>query len=587
SPDLYATDVLASVLGGSESSILVRRLRDETGLVLGIQCSDPTPTYVEGQLEITALCDPEKILAAQGGLFAALDDVVKNGVPPDAVERAKAQSAADLVYGNQTAEQQAIRNASDFMAAGNIDFTPMYVKRIQAVTPEQVRAAAKKFLNREKLLTTVLLPTGARNPFDQSAAQGVAVQAEPVKKTVLKNGVTLLISRNPTAPLAAVNMYVMGGLLAEDDATNGTGAMMMELMTRETESRTHEQIADFLDATGTTLGSESGSNSFHLSLQCMKEKTPAAFALFADVALHPKFSDDELKQVRQPLVAAVDSATEDWFGEAYLAIKQKFYADSPYRRLPQGDGKVINALTPAQIKAHYQNYFLDPQKMVIAISGDIDPDAAAKWAGAFESIPQKTPALHMTSRSAAPAATRVPTKKDSATIMVAYPGMTVTNPDRYALTVLQTYLGGYTSQFGSVLFDTLRGRGLVYTVQASNITGPAGGMFLISAQGEPQNADAITKAIAEIVAQTKAGDIPDVKFNAARDQAITGEKLSKLTIAEKSSDQALNELIGLGYDEDARFPERVRAVTKEQVIAAARNYLTAPVIVVMTPEQKK
>lgn len=586
-PDLYAADVLAGVLGGSESSILVRKLRDELGVVLAISCSDPTPSFVAGQLDISAVLEAQKIPAAQAALFAALDDVVKNGVPADAVERAKAQAAATLVYGNQTAEQQAIRNAADFMNAGNIDFSPMYVKRIQAVTPEQVHAAARKYLNRERLLTTTLLPTGVKDPFAAASTQTAAVEAQAVRKTVLRNGVTVLVSRNPAAPLAAVDLYVMGGLLAEENETNGTGATMMELMTRGTESRSHAQIADYLDATGTMLAAESGSNSFHLSLQCMKEKTAEGLALFADVALHPKFAADELQQVKGPLAAVAETATEDWYGEAYKAIKEAYYLNSPYRNLPDGNAKVIAALTPEQVRTHYQNYFLDPQKMVIAISGDIDVDAAMRWAAAFEAIPQKSPPLRMTSRAANAGVIRVPTKKESAAIMVAYPpGMTITSADRHAVTLLQTYLGGYTSQFGSVLFETLRGRGLVYTVQASNVSGPAGGMFLIAALGEPQNADAIAKTIQEIVERTKAGEIPDAKFEAAKDQAITGEKLSKLTIADKSANQALDELLGLGYDDDVRFPEKIRAVTKAEVVAAAKKYLNAPVVVIMTPEKK-
>src|SRR6185437_11177628 len=55
SPDLYATDTLASVLGGGESSILVRRLRDELGLVTSLSCEDDTPTYAQGALTIDAV----------------------------------------------------------------------------------------------------------------------------------------------------------------------------------------------------------------------------------------------------------------------------------------------------------------------------------------------------------------------------------------------------------------------------------------------------------------------------------------------------------------------------------------------------
>ncbi len=588
SPDLYATDVLAEVLGGSESSILVRKLRDDLNLVAGIECSNPTPRYAPGQLEITAMLDAEKMPAAEKALFDALDDVTKNGVSAADVDRAKAQNAAMLVYGNQTAEQQAIRNALDFMATGSIDYTEGYVKHIQAVTPDQVVAAARKYINRDRLLTTLVLPNGAKDPTAPapSTTQGLAANVA-VKKTVLKNGVTLLISRNPAAPLAAFNLYTLGGVLAENDKTNGIGAAMMAMLSRGTTTRSHDDITKYLDGTGTSLAATSGNNSFSLSMQCLKDKAPDAFTLFADVALHPKFAPEELTKIREPLLAGVDTATEDWYGEAYKAVKERFYAQSPYKMLPVGTEAVVSKVTADQLRAHYTNYFLDPRRMVIAISGDIDPAAAEAWAAPFAEIPPREVTL-ATSSTLAPAGSQtLHTDKGSATIMMAYPGMSVTSPDRHAAILLQTYLGGYSSPGGSVLFDTLRAKGLVYTVSASDISGAIDGMFLISAQGEPLNAKAIVAQIEQIVDAVKKGNLPDNLLAAAKDQAITGQQLAKQTIADKSGSEALDELLGLGWDDAAKFPAQIRAVTKADVVRVANKYLTKPTIVILTPEEKK
>lgn len=588
SPDLYAADVLADVLGGGESSILERRLRDELGLVVAVSCSDATPAYVEGQLAIDVVLAPDKIPAAQAAMLSTLEEVVKNGVPADAVDRAKAKAAAGMVFGNQTAEQQAIRNALDFLVTDNIDYTKTYIERIGKVTPAQVLEVARKYIQTDRMLTTALLPLNAADPFVPAAATQQAVAAAATKKTVLKNGLTVLITRNPAAPLASFNWYTLGGMLAENDANNGTGSAMMEMLTRGTTTRTHEQIADYLDATGTTLSAESGNNSFSLAEQCLKEHAADAFKLFADVALHPKFDAKELDELKPQLLAGIDQSTEDWFAEAYKATKDAYYVQGPYKRLPIGKSEVVSKLTPADLQKHYSTYFLDPQKTVLSIAGDIDEAAAASWAQQFEAIPQSSPALNLETTPAAGQTILRHTEKQSATVMFAFPpGMKITNDDRYAMFLLQTYLGGYSSPGGSVLHETLRGKGLVYTVQASTVTGPAGGMFLIYALGEPQNAQEIVKSVEAIVADAKAGKISDTQIAAAKDQTITGEKLSKQTIADKSSSEALDELLGLGYDQSTHFPERVRAVTKADLVRVANTYLTAPVVVIHSPEVKK
>jgi predicted Zn-dependent peptidase len=48
---------------------------------------------------------------------------------------------------------------------------------------------------------------------------------------------------------------------------------------------------------------------------------------------------------------------------------------------------------------------------------------------------------------------------------------------------------------------------------------------------------------------------------------------------------SFNERYGLGWDEFMRFPERINAVTAEEVLRAARKYirLDAPVLGIVTP----
>ena len=59
------------------------------------------------------------------------------------------------------------------------------------------------------------------------------------------------------------------------------------------------------------------------------------------------------------------------------------------------------------------------------------------------------------------------------------------------------------------------------------------------------------------------------------------------TIAEKSSSAALDELLGLGYDADKRFPDGIRAVTKADLVRMANKYLQDPIVVIMTSDVKK
>ncbi|MEI8198356.1 MAG: pitrilysin family protein, partial [Phycisphaerae bacterium] len=223
-PDMYPLDVLANILAAGDSSILVRTLRDQQQLVTAVYASNDTPRWAAGQLEIMAELEPRDIAKTQRVILEIIESIKNDGVTAEQVQKARAQVAAGLVYSSQTAEQQASRNASDFLATGSVKSSQAYVERIAQVTPEQVRAAARKYLKPEVLLTTLLLPKGTP---DELAGLTSTTQAAAVRPTVelvtLPNGLKVLIGRNPAAPIVSIQYYTLGALLAENDANNGIG----------------------------------------------------------------------------------------------------------------------------------------------------------------------------------------------------------------------------------------------------------------------------------------------------------------------------------------------------------------------------
>lgn len=589
-PDMYPLDVLANILASGESSILIRTLRDQKQLVTSIHAGNDTPHWAAGQLEIIAELPPRNIAAAQRALLEIVESIKTNGVGLEQVQKARAQVAAGLVYGNQTAEQQAERNAGDFLVSGNIDYSRMYVERIAQVTPDQVRDAARKYLKPECLLTTILLPNNAP---DELAGLTAAAKTSTVRPTVemvtLPNGLRVLIGRNPAATIVSFQYYTLGALLAENDANNGIGNALMELLPRGTTTRSYDEITGFLDATGGELDASMGNNTFTVKATALRLQAQPTFLLFADVLLHPALSQPQLDEIRPLLLASIERATEDWFGEGYRFLRASYYQDSPYVRLPSGKAEVVSKLTPEQIRAHYKKYLLNPRQSVLAVYGDIDPEQVKQWITQLGQIPAPAtpPTLALVSMSNPAKTVTQNSAKGSASVFFGYgPGMLVTSPDRHAMAILQTILGGYNSPGGSVLHETLRGQGLVYTVQASNIAGPVPGMFLIMALGQPENTGKITTLVNKIAADAKAGSFTEEQIATAKDQAITGEHVRDQTIAAQAASAALDELMGLGYQARQKIAENLRQVTREDVKRVANKYLQEPVIAITTPAGK-
>ena len=349
-PDLYSLDLLATILGGGESSILVQELRDKRQLVTSVDVSDNTPAYVEGSFEISMELPPDKIPAATAATLEILDTVMKGGITPEQVQRAKVQMRAARVRSMQTSENVAASLATDFLTTGDPHFSDRYIKRIEQVSREDLAIAAKWYLVSDRLITTALLPEEyvgaaglpkAEDLLRQAAptTKPTVVEAKPmVTRVVLPNGVVLLHKRIATSPLVEVKMYALGGLTEESAANNGIGNLTMEMLPRGTKWRNAQQIAEFFDSIGGTIDTGCGNNSWYWNTTCLTNDFDKTMDMLADVVANPSFDAKELGQMKQRVSAAIDSEDANWTQQAMRFFKKSYFGpmDSPYQFLAIG-----------------------------------------------------------------------------------------------------------------------------------------------------------------------------------------------------------------------------------------------------------
>ena len=104
--------------------------------------------------------------------------------------------------------------------------------------------------------------------------------------------------------------------------------------------------------------------------------------------------------------------------------------------------------------------------------------------------------------------------------MLGYPCESIFDKqDHAAMIVLETILSGYGYP-GGWLHNELRGAGLVYFVQAFELTGPVPGYFAILSQTQPDKIDEVVSRIRRNLAQAKEGKIPADEFRTALRQIV-------------------------------------------------------------------
>jgi zinc protease len=614
SPDLYALDLLAEVLGGGESSILIEDLRDNRQLCSGIDCEDDTPAYVSGSFDIEMELDTPNIAPATAAVMEDIEKIKTDGIDEDRLDRAKAEMKIGHLKGMQSAEDVAATMATDYLSTGDAHFSDRYVERVAAVTAEQVKDAAIRYLDKQRLLTTALLPKEAvgdgglakaeelmRAPATTQPEASTVQIAGGITRTVLDNGLVVLHKRITTTPLVNINMYALGGVTAEDSSTNGLGNLTMELLPRGTTTRSAEQIADFFDLTGGALETVCGNNTWYWTVGCTKEDFAKTMEVYADVVNHPAFAAAQVDEMKARTEAAIAGEDAAWNAQAFRYFKSQFYgpSGSPYQFQPIGTKDNVAKFTPDQIASWYQSKVLNAQR-VLAIYGDIDNDTAVAMARKYFAGGQlPSPQRLATDSANAPPASAKPTivvdrvavqktEQEVAAVVIGFESDSVIGEhDEAPLTVAQCLTGGYGYPTGYI-FETLRGQGWSYEAATENIGGQSAklpGTFLVYAVCDPKNINKVTTSILLNMArlQGSAQDIQPDWFGRCKGLITTAEALETEKPADQASTDSLDELFGLGYQYHAGFDDRINAVQLAQVQNIARTRLAKCVVTICTP----
>ena len=586
-PDLFALDVAAYILSEGDSSRLVRRLKYDRQLVLSVSSASYTPHFAAGWFGIFASSTPEHWQEALDEILRETYRLRDEPVSPAELAKAKKQKAAELVFGQQTVQEAADSLGRSFISTGDPLFDKHYVAGIQGVTAEEIRDVARRYFVPERLNRVIIAPPGG----SPKAGRGEAAGAEgEVRAARLANGLRVLVKRHSHLPLVNIQAYVLGASLVDTEETAGRSAMVGAMLDKGTAQHSAQQIADYFDSIGGRLAMSAGRSTIYGSATTLKDDFPRAAALFAECFTRPTFPREELDKQKTLALGAIARRADDPHQEAFELFYDNLPKSSPYHLIQGGKVETIKPLTADDLRAYHAKYFV-PGNMLVAVFGDIDPEAALALVkqhfGRLKPAPDFEP-IDVDRPNAIPQSVvrHKQTGKPTGMIILGYAGTSLVDKEDYAaMVLLDAIMSGY-SYPGGWLHNELRGEGLVYFVHAFQITGPAPGYFAVLAQTDPEKIDDAVGRIQRNVSRAKAGEITEDEFRTAQQMVIALHAQENTTIGAQAQQAALDELYGLGYDYDKTFDARIEVVTLADVVRVARKYLDNHVLVTTSPNPK-
>ena len=153
----YVYSVLDAILGGGMASRLFQEIREKRGLVYSVYSSHQT--YRTGGLFTIAASTRRKNAGEVLSLIRAeTNEVAERGVTPEEVARAKEHLKGGLLLSLESTSTRMLRLGRTELVAGRPIPPGEVIAKIDAVTKEQVDAAARALFAQGRLALTVLGP---------------------------------------------------------------------------------------------------------------------------------------------------------------------------------------------------------------------------------------------------------------------------------------------------------------------------------------------------------------------------------------------------------------------------------------------
>jgi len=432
--------------------------------------------------------------------------------------------------------------------------------------------------------------TGPSPAGQAPPSKGVVIKGKaPVSNEILKvtlprpqeadlaNGIHLMIIEDHRAPQVSMQLIVQGagGFFDPADAP-GLASFTASMMSEGTATRSSQQIAQELEtmASSVSVGSSGSSEFAVVSVNCLSGNLDRTLDLAADILLNPSFPEAELARfkVRQKAsLVQMRSMPQILAAERY---SRAIYGDHPNSRVMPTVESIETATRDALAAFHKARYV--PDNAIVAMVGDITlAEARAKlearfggWKKGGATLPPVTDPAPI-----GPGKVYLVDRANSVqtSLVVGIQAINRTSPDYDVMSLLNAIIGGGPT--GRLFLNLREEKGWTYGAY-SGLTAPRfRGDW--SAQTEIKG-DVTDKAVGEIlneVKRTRTEPIPDKEFLDKKRSLVASFALSLETPAAILNNYVTSRRYRLPADYWDKYPERLMAITKEQVQAAAVKYL--------------
>jgi predicted Zn-dependent peptidase len=338
------------------------------------------------------------------------------------------------------------------------------------------------------------------------------------QRDTLDNGLRVLTANLPHAQSVAVLIMLAAGSRYETPETAGIAHFSEHMFFKGTERRpSARQIAGEIDAIGGEFNAFTGKEYTTYYVKCAAEHRDVALDVLVDMLRHSRFAEEEIEREKGVIVEEMNmyyDTPRDYIGGVY---EELLWGDQPLGREIIGTKETVQAATHDTFLGYLDRWY-KPSRMVLGVGGRIGDGLLERAQELLGDLVDADTGEPEATEPHANGRVRVFTKQsEQAHICVGVHSRPLDHPDRYALHLLATALGGGMS---SRLFSEVRERrGLAYYVYGLNHSYTDAGTLYSQAGVDISRIDDAVSTIAAELRKIAAEPLPADELEKARNFA--------------------------------------------------------------------
>jgi predicted Zn-dependent peptidase len=335
------------------------------------------------------------------------------------------------------------------------------------------------------------------------------------ERHTLDNGLRVLTANLDHAQSVTCMVMLAAGSRYETPDTNGIAHFSEHMFFKGTERRpSARDIAGEVDSIGGEFNAFTGKEYTAYYVKCAAEHRDVALDVLADMLRNSRFDAEEIDREKGVIIEEMNmyfDTPRDYIGGVYENL---LYGDQPLGWDIIGRKETVREATRDTFMQYLDRWY-KPPRMIVGIAGKIGDDALARATELFGDLPGGETGEPEPARGYQSERVRVFTKQsDQAHLILGVPSYPIEHPDRYALQMVATVLGGGMS---SRLFTEVRERrGLAYYVFGLNHSYTDAGSLYSQAGVDINRIDEAVTTIATELKKIAAEPVPSDELEKAR-----------------------------------------------------------------------